>query len=84
MYKQTDGVAMGSPLGPTLANIFVRYLEKKISRSEFALLYHRFVDDTFAIFEDNARASTCFDIFNQLHPNPQFTMERENECVLPF
>ena len=27
MYKQIDGVAMGSPLGPILANIFVGYLE---------------------------------------------------------
>ena len=25
MYKQTDGVAMGSPLDPALANIFVGY-----------------------------------------------------------
>ena len=24
-YKQSDGVAMGSPLGPALANIFVGY-----------------------------------------------------------
>ena len=29
MYKQTDGVAMGSPLGPALANIFVGFYEEK-------------------------------------------------------
>ena len=27
-YKQVDGVAMGSPLGPTLANIFMSFHEK--------------------------------------------------------
>ena len=30
MYKQTDEIAMGSPLGPALANIFVGYYEKKL------------------------------------------------------
>ena len=29
IYKQTDGVAMGSPLNPALANIFVGYYEQK-------------------------------------------------------
>ena len=28
-YKQIDGVAMGSPLGPTLANLFLVYHERK-------------------------------------------------------
>ena len=28
-YKQVDGVAMGSPLGPTLANLFLVYYESK-------------------------------------------------------
>ena len=29
MYHQVDGVAMSSPLAPILANIFVRYHEKR-------------------------------------------------------
>ena len=29
LYKQIDGVAMGSPLGPTLANVFLCHYEKK-------------------------------------------------------
>ena len=28
-YSQTDGVAMGSPLGPTLPNIFLSYHKTK-------------------------------------------------------
>ena len=28
-YKQVDGVAMGSPLGPTLANLFLTYYEDR-------------------------------------------------------
>ena len=29
-YSQENGIAMGSPLGPTLANIFMGYIELKV------------------------------------------------------
>ena len=51
MYKQIDVVAMGSPLSVALANIFVGYHESKLFESTIKpFLYHRYVDDTFAIF----------------------------------
>ena len=30
MYRQVDGVAMGSPLGPILANMFLGHCESRI------------------------------------------------------
>ena len=32
LYQQTDGVAMGSPLGPLMANVFMCHLEEKLTR----------------------------------------------------
>ena len=34
IYDQTDGVAMGSPLGSALANLFMDYHESKWLNSE--------------------------------------------------
>ena len=53
-YKQHDGVQMGSPLKPMLANVFLCYHEKiwlQICPSEFkSVIYRRYVDDTFLLF----------------------------------
>ena len=51
MYKQLDGMAMGSPLGPALANIFVGFHESRLFDITLKPgVYFLFVDDTFAIF----------------------------------
>jgi len=34
LYEQTDGVAMGSPLGPLLANVFMCSIRQNFSRME--------------------------------------------------
>jgi len=52
MYKQTNGIAMGRPLEPVLANIFVGYHESLLFNSTTKLcMYQMYVDDTFAIFK---------------------------------
>ena len=54
-YSHIDGVAMGSPLGPTLANIFLRYHEstwlKNCTKSFKIVYYKRYVDHIFLLFE---------------------------------
>ena len=57
MYKQIHGVAVGSPLSVALANVFVGYHESKLFESTIKpFLYHRYVDDTFAIFDQRMNA----------------------------
>ena len=54
LFRQTDGVAKGSPLGPTLADVFLVYFEKNWSQnypSDFnPHYYRRYVDDIFVLF----------------------------------
>ena len=54
MYKQIDGVAMGSPLGPTLANAFLCFHEQiwlNECPDEFKPAYcRRYIDDIFVLF----------------------------------
>ena len=54
-YQQVDGVAMGSLLGPTLANLFLVNYESKWLKDcpiQFAPKYYRrYVDDIFLLFK---------------------------------
>ena len=50
MFQQKDGVVMGSPLGPVLANIFVGHCEERLDLCDNNVLFwKRYVDDTFAL-----------------------------------
>ena len=60
-YSQIDEVAIGSPLGPTLANIFLCYHEttwlKNCPKSFKPVYYKRYVDDIFVLFEKQEQVS---------------------------
>ena len=84
MYKQTDGVAMGSPNGPALANIFVGYYEEKLfSQTQKLPTYLRYVDDTLAIFDHEAEADVFLTKLNCLPPSLRFTYKKDKEKRLP-
>ena len=65
MYRQKDGVAMGSPLGPVLANIFLGFCECRIPDDLWPRLYLRFVDDTFALLDSRDGALAFLGCLNE-------------------
>ena len=80
IYKQIDGVAMGSSLGPTLANAFLRF-HKQIwfnkCPDEFKpVWYRRYVDDIFVLFRSPDHLEKFKNYLNSTRRNIRFTCER--------
>ena len=85
LYAQTDGVAMGSPLGPLLANVFMCSIEGSLkSQGKLPEFYRRYVDDTLVRMPDLAAATEFLDTLNHAHSAASFTMEVEKNGMLPF
>ena len=88
LYKQIDGVAMGSPLGPSLANAFLSYYEKNwlnnCPQGFKPIFYRRYVDDIFLLFKSNDHLKYFQDFLNSCHINMSFSMETEKENKLSF
>ena len=54
IYRQEEGLAMGSPLSPTLSNIYMEYFEEMAlgSTSLKPSMWLRYVHDTFILWPD--------------------------------
>ena len=76
LYQQVLGVSMGSPLGPTLANILMTALEDEIVRPLIndgtIKFYTRYVDDILVLTKPKDIPS-ILSKFNSFHPQIQFT-----------
>ena len=86
-YDQIDGVAMGSPLGPVLANIFMCHFEEKWvlnNNARPSVWFPRYVDDTFTLFDNKNTATQFLYYLNNCHANIKFTVEFEENSTIPF
>ena len=81
-YIQIDGVALGSPLGRILANIFLSHHEKNwLNKCPIKFkpsFCTRYVDDTFVLFESSESADTFREYISSKHQNINLTIEKEN------
>ena len=75
-YKQTDGLAMGSPPAPHLANGWLSQFDDQIKRD--AKVFSRYMDDTIRDIKRDRKQTKLAEL-NNLHPSLKFTMEEEDD-----
>ena len=85
-YEQVEGVAMGSPVSPIVANLYMDYLEQKAlsTAPNPPRFWCRFVDDTFVIHKEVNKQGFLQHI-NSVDPAIRFTVEDNKEDgSIPF
>ena len=85
IYRQVEGVSMGSPLGPVLANIFMVLLEETLvpALSQKMPVWLRYVDDTFTLIAKN-ELDNVLSVLNSFHQSITFTYEKEMSNEIAF
>jgi len=56
-YEQLDGISMGSPIAPLLADVCMNWLVNESKKFDTQpQLFYRYVDDCFAVFSPNKKS----------------------------
>ena len=71
LYLQKSGTAMGTPCAPPYANLVLYVLERELVHQYKPILYLRYLDDIFALFQDKQPAEDFIKSFNAQLPQIQ-------------
>lgn len=89
-YFQTNGLPMGSPLSPILAELFMSNFENTLLNSNSNLVKNvffwcRYVDDIFCVWTGTERQLNLFlRLLNSINSKINFTIEKEQNNTLNF
>ena len=86
IFVQTDGVAMGSPLGSVLADISMTELDKTLLPNIYILyikFWRRYVDDTISYVKIGS-IKHILSLLNSFDENMQSILKSDNKGTLPF
>ena len=87
MYVQHNGVAMGAPISPIIADVFMAHLEDSLMdrlKDCGVKVWHQFVDDTFVLVDPKSNINDILSILNTCHESIKFTYEVEQRGLLSF
>ena len=77
IFRQTEGLPMGSSISGILAILFMDKLEQiALSSYRFISPYKRYVDDIYLQTANEEKANEFHDIMNGLHPRLKFEIEK--------
>lgn len=79
-FRQIQGLAMGTPCAPPVANLFMASLEAALPKP---LLYLRFLDDilTVQVVDETHPESALWDSLHAMHPSIRLTRVRSERAV---
>ncbi|XP_019619742.1 PREDICTED: uncharacterized protein LOC109466463 [Branchiostoma belcheri] len=84
-YSQVEGAAMGSPVSPIVANLFMEWFESRALTTfpNPPKVWVRYVDDVGAVLKSSL-IEPFHHHLNSIHPNIKFTKELEENRSLPM
>ena len=85
IYEQIDGISMGSPITPLMADVCMNWILNEVLtfKPQPRVLFH-YVDDLFCVFHSKDELGQFFVKINSVHVNIQFTKELEQHNQLPY
>jgi hypothetical protein len=89
IYHPNKGVAMGSPISGTMAEIFLHHIEnkhiKQLLNSKNITFYTRYVDDIFIIYDTKRTTADKIQTYlDHLHKNLKLTPTYEDNAQINF